>query len=158
MLRRLTNQTLGKQFETRLQHQARLCGLLLLHAGTSVKWLKTGKTIAVKSDLDFKLYDRSGHMACFDAKSFGGAYFTYSDLTPHQVLRAAQYRAWNVNAGFVVLLRELRQVYWFPIDIITKKGRRQRFAPSDGQLLGPENFFHLRLMLQPLIAAANASA
>lgn len=144
MLRRLTNQTLGKQFELRLIHQARLNGLLMLHAGTTVKFLRGGNVKPIKSDLDFKLYDKDGHHACVDAKSWQGAHFTYSELTPHQVLRAQQYNAWNVTSGFVVLFRELREIYWFHIDVITQKGRRARFGPADGVLLGPESYFNLR--------------
>ena len=147
MLKHLQSQARGKHFEARLVHQARLNGLWLMHAGTQTRFLRGGKTIAVKSDLDFKLYNRDGKMAAFDAKSFGKDHLVYSDLTAHQITRAAEYAAWGVRSGFVVHFRPIQEVVYFGIDVISMMGRRSRFSPCDGHTLGPEHYFNLRLVL-----------
>lgn len=144
---RWLNQRRGKSFETRLVWQAQRTGLWLIDHGVKTRYVRGGKTITVKSDLDFRLYDRTGRSACFDAKTFSNDYFVYSDLTPHQVLRSAEYAQWGVPSGFVVHFQQAQQVVYFPIQIISGRGRRSRFEPEDGRVLGPDNNFALRLVL-----------
>jgi len=111
-------------------------GLKALKNHLSFKYLPGGRIQPIRADLDFRVLRRDGRVAYVDTKSFDAAFFTFSQLEPHQIQRALQYDAYSVPAGFVVYLKPLGQVYYYPAHAVISKGPRSRFAPKDGHLLG----------------------
>lgn len=147
MLPGKTGKMWGRQFEQMLAHHAAISGLMLRAHGVTLRYLPGGKSIAIKSDLDFKLADRAGNIAFVDAKTVAEPHFTYSFLTPHQLETAKLYESYSLKAGFVVWLRGAQRVVFYSAQVIATKGKGARFGVTDGLDLGPEGFFSLARIL-----------
>lgn len=145
--RRVTkNKHAGSQFEKLFEHRAQLTGLLVLRNELSFRYQGGGKMLPIRADLDYRVCQKNGQVGFFDLKCFDAAYFTYSQITLHQLQRARIYENYNVPAGFVVCFRPLAQVVYYSGGVLTRKGPRSRFTPEDGVLLGSTAYFDLRLV------------
>lgn len=141
------NRDEGNSFEKLFLLQSRRNGLLAEKNNLTARYIPTGRVLVEKSELDFKLINQSGRIGYFDCKSFAKSHFTYSDLDPDQVNRAAKYNFWRVPSGFVVWFRPIDIIAFFTGSQIEQKGPRNRFEPHDGQILGKFHEFDLRLLL-----------
>ena len=137
----------GQDFESRVEYQAKVAGLLLVRHGTQVRYLPGGKTLAIKSDLDFRMSNRQGRTIFFDCKSFQESSFSFSKLTHHQKLRAALYHSYSLQAGFLVELRGADSVLYYDIAAVMEAGPRSRFDATNGLNIGPSNWFELERLL-----------
>ena len=141
------NKTIGKQWEEIFIKQAQSNGLLVLRNYLTCRFLYKGRVQVVKGELDFKLINRDGRVGFFDAKSFAGDSFVYSNLEENQINRAALYNEFLVPAGFVVFFRKLNRIVYYSGSIIARKGARSNFQASEGISLGTYVKFDLKRLL-----------
>jgi hypothetical protein len=131
------NKMQGTQFETIFKKQALMQGFFVEKNLINAKLTYSGGLQRVFGELDWKLVLRStGQIGFFDTKSFEGKFFTYSNLTEHQVKRAALWNELKIPAGFVIWFRPLDAVVFFTGEQISNKGERARFLPKEGVYLG----------------------
>ena len=148
-VRNVKNQAHGAAFEQAFEMEAKRADLLPVRNGQKVRWLRDGKMLAVKSNLDWTLLAREG-MACFaDTKSFQGSYFTYSALDNHQLQLACDYQERGFLAGFVVMFRATSAIVFYSGRQIRQAGARSRFSAAEGQALGHLYAFDLRRIWAP---------
>lgn len=140
------NKTAGAQFEKLFVHRAALGGLLALKNELSFRYQAGGKMLPIRTDLDFRLFNKKGQVAYLDCKSFTGEHFTYSQIDRHQLDRARIYESFNVPAGFVVWLQGPQVVVYYPARVLIAGGARSRFTVDDGAVLGEPMTFDLRLV------------
>ena len=137
----------GKAWEQILIARARSNGLLLLKNELSAKFIGGGGVKVLKSDLDFRMFDRSNpitRVSYFDAKTFDDPYFDYSWLQDNQIQRSVTYGEWGVPSGFVVWFRPVNEVRFYKGQQIAKSGPGTRFLPEVGVRLGSLHDFDLR--------------
>jgi penicillin-binding protein-related factor A (putative recombinase) len=137
----------GKTFEKILKNQGMRCGLLVLKNNLSAKYIQGGRVLLEKSNLDFMIANQRGVVGFFDAKSFDGDSFKFSEISPHQLERAKLYNDYEIPAGFVVFFRELKKVFFYSGKAMITKGPNNSFSPEDGVLLGNLWQFNLSLIL-----------
>lgn len=135
-LRNARNQRTGGAFEAALSWEAVRAEVLAVRNGQTVRWLPGGRSVAVKSNLDWTLVKKARPTAFCDTKSFQARRFGRSMLDPHQVALAHRYRQFGAIAGFIVHLRELNAVVFYSADVIVGTQLRQGFGIDDGKLLG----------------------
>jgi hypothetical protein len=109
----------------------------------SYRYLRGGKILPIRADLDFRILRRDGRVAYIDTKSFDGLGFTYSQIDRNQLHRALVYQEFNVPAGFVVWLQKMDQVVFYSGRCLYNRGSGSRFTVRDGVLLGPSLTFGL---------------
>ncbi|RYF52455.1 MAG: hypothetical protein EOO38_00150 [Cytophagaceae bacterium] len=142
----LQNKHVGAHFEKLLVHRAQLCGLLILRNELSFRYQGGGKMLPIRTDLDFRICNKRGQTAFCDAKSFDQDYFTFSQITEHQLRRARIYEAYNVPAGFVVWFKPSQQVLFYAGNVLHQMGPRSRFTSAHGVSLGHALNFDPRLI------------
>jgi len=130
------NKAQGARFEALFAARCGVDGLKALKNPLSFKYLPGGRIQPIRADLDFRVLRRDGRVCYVDTKSFDEEAFTFSQLETHQIQRAMQYDSFKVPAGFVVLLRPLDRVFYYPAHVIFCHGPRTRFLPSHGHPLG----------------------
>ena len=139
----------GKIFELVFERQARRLGLLPIKNHLTCKFVPNRRPLILKSELDYKLVEKkTGRIGYFDCKSYGKDFFTYSELDPEQVKRAALYEEWNVPSGFVVFFRPTSTVRFFTASYVLKKGPGNRFSVNEGVGLGRWDNFELRGLMR----------
>lgn len=143
----LTNKDEGNIFEQRFLKQARSNGLWAKKNELCCKFIYGGHLRVVKSNLDYFLADQLGRVAYLDCKSYGGDFFTYSDIDKDQLDRAVEFNNWNIPAGFVIWFRVLNRISLFTGLKISANGPRSRFEPMDGLFLGSFEEFDLKGIL-----------
>lgn len=149
-----TGQAHGKAWEQIILARARSNGLLAEKIQLSAFFIGGGGVKVVKSDLDFRVLNRAGRVAFFDAKTYSQAFFDYSDLLAakepkdHQINRTLLYQGWGVSSGFLVWFRPVDRVSFFTGDRIAQAGPGSRFTPLDGLCLGTVQSFSLKSILE----------
>lgn len=141
------NRLEGKSFEEVFIFQAQHRGLLVKKNNLMAKYIRGGRIQLEKSDLDFMLANQSGRVGFFDAKSFAGESFYFSNINPSQIERAKLYNEYQIPSGFVVFLRAIKKVYFYSGLQIHVAGPNNSFGVGDGLLLGTLWDFDLRLAL-----------
>lgn len=138
------NQRTGASFESALSWESARADVLAVRNGQTVRWLPGGKTIPVKSNLDWTLLTREGHVAFVDTKSFAGRRFGRSVIDPSQLQLGLRYETFGFKAGFVVLLREINAIVFYDAKTIQGAGQARGFGIDDGLLLGRLDAFDVR--------------
>lgn len=144
LLRNAANQRNGAAFEHVFEMEAKRADLLPVRNGQRVRWLRSGKMLAVKSNLDWTLLAREGLVAFIDTKNFQEKHFTYSALDAHQLQLACDYHERGFLAGFVVMFRATGAVVFYTGWQVRQAGPRSRFGAAEGQVLGHLYAFDLR--------------
>jgi hypothetical protein len=137
------NRIAGARFEAMLVHRAHLCGYLPIKQHLTFRYLKGGRVLAMRAELDFSLVGRAGQVAFVDTKSFDASRVPKSALDRNQVARAYRYNLWNVPAGFVVELRRLGRVVFFTGRRVHLLRAGESLGLADGVDLGPAETFAL---------------
>ena len=140
------NRVEGKLFESLVFRQAQANGLLVMKNHLTCHHTFGGRVQIIKGELDFRLITQDGRIAYVDAKSFEGDKFTFSDLSDHQVERAALYNEWKVASGFIVHFRATKRICFFPGSEIKLAGPRSKFTSNAGTLLGVWSKFDLKMI------------
>lgn len=141
------NQQEGKVFETLFQKQGQRLGLLVLKNPLAARFVWSGRTQLVKSQLDFTVIDQTGRTGFFDTKSYVGDKFTFSQLDPKQIDQTILYSEYQVPSGFVVWFRAPNRVVYFKGSLIKSRGPKSSFECIQGIQLGRIESFDLRLAL-----------
>lgn len=142
------NRESGKTFELIYERACKLCGLWVEQNHLKAKRGWKGKLIALESNLDFTVIDPNGRTGFFDAKSFDGHSFKYSEIPSHQLELAARYNSWKVPAGFIVWFRDVDRVVFFSGASLEATGANNSFHWSVGLNLGGWARFDAALPLQ----------
>lgn len=148
-LRGKRNQASGASFEAAISWEAARADVLAVRNGQTVKWLPGGRTVHVKSNLDWTLVRRGHPVAVLDAKSFQGRRFGQSMLDPHQVALVARYLAHGALAGFLVYLREINVVAYYGGHLLSAPALRRGFGAEDGVVLGRLQAFDMTKIWSP---------
>jgi hypothetical protein len=130
------NKEQGAFFERVFEHAATMQGILAQKQPLAFRYLRGGKVLPIKAELDFSLVSRASQMAFVDTKAFAGSHFTYSQLNETQLKRATRYNEWGIASGFVVLFVGSSEVAYFEGQAVAKAGPRTRFEASAGLRLG----------------------
>ena len=138
----------GRDFERRIAFYAQRAGLLCVHHGSRVVRTSGGNLVAVKSDLDFRLSDRTGRTVYFDAKSFDGPHLALSQLPSHQCDKAIHYSLFRLVAGFLIELRQRRQVVFLSAETLKTLKPRQRLRDDWGTFVGAGDALDLARLCQ----------
>lgn len=142
------NKAEGAAFEHIFSIQARLNGLFCEKNNLSAKFIPGRRTLIIKSELDYKLIDRSGCVGFFDCKSYAKEFFNFSDIDKNQLLRAIRYNDWNVPSGFVVWFRAINKVVSFSGHLIQGYGPGHKFLYDHGRSIGSIEGFNLKDILK----------
>lgn len=130
------NKAEGAFFERILEHMAATQGVLAQKQPLAFRYLRGGKVLPIRTELDFSLINRQGRIAFVDTKLFAGDYFTFSQLDPTQLRRATRYNEWGIPSGFVVRHAGSNEVAYYSGEVVASHGPRTRFAPAMGVRLG----------------------
>lgn len=145
-LRNAKNNATGAAFERALSWEAARADVLAVRNGQTVRWLPGGRTIAVRSNLDWTLIKKGKPAAVCDQKSFAGRRFGRSMLEPHQIALAKRYNDFGAVSGFIVLLREINAVVFYSAELISATDTRQGWGVEDGVVLGRLQAFDVGLI------------
>lgn len=141
------NRLEGKSFEEIIKSQGHRCGLLVKPNKLTAKFIPGGRTLLEKSNLDFMLANQMGKVGFFDAKSFAGSSFGFSDINEHQLEKAVLYNEYRIPAGFLVFFRAEKAVSFFSGKHIQKSGPGTSMKFGEGIYLGQFWSFDLGLVL-----------
>lgn len=143
----MTNREQGKIFEELFLKQAQRLGITCLRNYQTCRFLFKGRVQVIPGQLDFTLITQNGKVGFFDCKTFDNDYFTFSQLTEHQVIRSVLYNDNLVPSGFVVWFRPINSIVYFTGLTIALKGEGSRFTQNDGLCLGRFENFDLKLII-----------
>jgi len=130
------NKNQGAFFEKIFEHMAATQNVLPQKQHLAFRYLRGGKMLPIKTELDFSIVSKTGQVAYIDLKTFAGAHFTFSQLDTTQLKRAVRYNEWGVCSGFVVHFVGTNEVAYFAGQDIAAAGPRSRFMPGTGVALG----------------------
>lgn len=142
------NKEQGAFFERVFEHAAAMQNILAQKQPLAFRYLRGGKVLPIKAELDFSLVSRSGQIAFIDTKAFAGTHFTYSQLNEAQLRRATRYNEWGIASGFVVLFVGSGEVAYFEGLAVAHAGPRTRFEASAGLRLGSLTSFKIAPILE----------
>ena len=73
-----------------------------------------------RSDVDYSGGGK-GFSICFDAKSSKGRLFPLSNVSPHQLARLRQSASCGTIAGFMIKMKDLDRVFFFPVGVMNSR-------------------------------------
>ena len=149
------NKNEGLHFEAVLVHRATLTGIWAHKQALSFRYLRAGKILPLRSELDFALINRQGCVCYCDTKSFVGHSFARSALSATQLARSVRYCSYNVPSGFIVYLRGAGLVSFYPGWLIDRAPKGSSFTAEDGRVLGSLQTFTFDAVFAEFKASAS---
>lgn len=143
------NKNQGAFFERVFEVQAKRALMLCQKQALAFRYLKGGKILPVRAELDFSLINQAGQVCYVDCKTFAGDKFTFGQLNETQLKRAVRYNAWGIPSGFVVHFLGTGDVYYYMGQEVARLGPRTRFDARNGRKLGVLMRFDLNLIFAP---------
>lgn len=141
-------QSIGKLWENILFSTAFRQGMLPIRINDGSKTVH-GRLIRVKNPFDFILIGPNAQICLLDTKTSKADRYTYSMLTGHQVGILAQSEAMGIKAGYLVLFQGCNKVVFFKASVLKNLQSRESLGVDDGQCLGQESNFNLKLIFEP---------
>jgi hypothetical protein len=127
----------GRLFENILAAHCDALGIKFEQLPSGCRWIGK-RAIPAKSPFDF-IMSKNGVAVVFDAKSIDAKTFGKSLCKPHQVESLFGFEVSGLTAGFIVWLRAIDEVVFFPAGKLKALAPRCSLKPCDGIPLGKRN-------------------
>lgn len=151
LIHRMSGAKEGALFESRLKFQALAESMAFVKIPTGAKPIGSAggrpTLIPVKTPFDF-VFAKNGRAAFIDAKSISDKRFGHAQITPHQLIKLAEFETQRFSAGYVVNFREEDQVVFFPAKMLMTLKKGTSLSPNDGIVLGNTKEFKLAPILR----------